>query len=151
MEIESYPTPIDRAKSLLSELESLAVAHSYGLPPTRYVQVGDIVRDCEAVVVSVGNLVPDPQYDPVECVSPRTATFLIEIIRNCAVAYDSNGMTIPSELQKISERGSLDGQLLYEFAQQVYGWSSKNAWSVVWSLAEGGLQVTSLQITIGIP
>jgi hypothetical protein len=148
---DTYTTPLDRAKALRDELVAFATARSYGLPSTRYVQIGDIVRDCESVVVSVGSLAPDPFYEPVICVSPRSATFLVEIIRSCAVAYTSQGLTIPSVLESISEQGSRDGELLYEFAQEVEGWSSKQPWSVVWSLTDGGLQVASLQITLGIP
>jgi hypothetical protein len=147
----TYTSPLDRAKALRDDLVDFATARSYALPANRYVQIGDIVRDCEAVVVSVGSLAPDPFYDPVTCVSPRSATFLVEIIRACAVTFDNNGMTIPTTLETVSEQGSLDGELLYEFAQEIDGWSSKQPWSVVWSLAESGLQVASLQITIGIP
>jgi hypothetical protein len=148
---DTYTTPLDRAKALRDELVAFATARSYGLPSPRYVQIGDIVRDCESVVVSVGSLAPDPFYEPVICVSPRSATFLVEIIRSCAVAYTNQGLTIPSVLESISEQGSRDGELLYEFAQEVEGWSSKQPWSVVWSLTDGGLQVASLQITLGIP
>lgn len=151
MALETFDTPLDRAKALRDELVTYANSLAYPLPTPRYVQVGDIVRDCEAVIVSVGNIVPDPLYDPVECVSPRTSTFLVEIIRTCAVVYDSQGRTLPSVLEAVSEQGSSDGQLLYDFATEVYGWSSKQSWSVVWSLAEGGLQVASLQLTIGVP
>lgn len=148
---ETYPTPFDRAKALKDELVTFANSRQYGLPQRRYAQVGDIVRDCESVIVSVGSLNPDPFYEPVVCVSPRSATFFVEIIRDCAVAYDNEGITIPARLEEVSERGALDGELLYEFAQVVDGWSSKQPWSVVWSLIDGGLQVASLQITIGIP
>lgn len=149
--METYATPLDRAKAIRDDLIAFATARSYPLPTTRYVQVGDVVRDCESVIVSVGSLTPDALYDPLECLAPRSATFLVDIIRSCAVAYDKNGLTIPDALEEISQRGSEDGQLLYEFAQELDGWSSKGAWSVVWSLAEGGLQVASLQIQIGIP
>lgn len=147
----SYPTPFDRAKALRDEFVAFATARSYPLPQKRYAQVGDIVRDCEAVIVSTGNLVPDNLYTPVECVSPRTATFQVEIIRTCAVVYDQQGLTIPSVIEEVSEIAGFDGQLLYEFAQEVNGWSSKQPWSVVWSLAEGCLQVASLRLVIGIP
>ena len=147
----TYTTPLERAKSLRDDLVDFAAAQSYGIPSPRYVQIGGIIRDCEAVIVSVNSLAPDPFYSPVECVSPRSATFLIEIIRACAVAYDNQGLTIPSTIESISEQGSLDGQLLYEFAQDIEGWTSKQSWSVAWSLADAGLLVTSLQITIGIP
>lgn len=149
---DTYTTPLDRAKSLRDDLISFATSRNYGLPQNRYVQVGDIVRDCEAVIVAVGNLSPDPLYDPIECVSPRTATFLVEIIRNCAVVYDAAGNTIHHILEDVSDQGAKDGQLLDDFAREgIDGWTSKQPWSVVWSLAEGGLQVASLQITIGIP
>lgn len=147
----TYATPLDRAKAIKDELIAFATVRSHPLPTTRYAQIGDIVRDCEAVVVAAGALAPDPLYDPLMCTPPRTSTFLVEIIRSCAVAYDRNGMTIPSVLEEVSEQGSADGELLYEFAQELDGWSSKQPWTVVWSLAEGGLSVASLQITIGIP
>ncbi len=150
--VVSYTTPLARAKALRDDLVTFAAARSYGLPATRYVQVGDVVRDCEALVISVGSLTPDSLYDPVTCVSPRSATFLVEIIRSCAVVYTQNGTTIPNVLEAVSEIAANDGQLLDDFAREsIDGWSSKQPWSVVWSLAEGGLSVASLQITIGIP
>lgn len=150
--VDTYTTPLDRAKALRDDLVAFAAARSYAIPTTRYVQIGDIVRDCEAVVVSVGTLTPDPLYDPIECVSPRSATFLVDIIRACAVVYDSQGLTVPSTLEAVSEIGAADGQLLDDFAREsIDGWTSKGPWSVVWSLAEAGLQVASLQIAIGIP
>lgn len=147
----TYDTPLDRANAILDELVAFAATRSHALPLTQYTQIGDIVRDCEAVIVSVGSLTPDPLYEPVDCVFPRSATFLVDIIRACAVVYDRNGQTIPAVLQSVSEIGAADGELLYAFAGELDGWSSKGAWSVVWSLAEGGLQVASLQIVIGIP
>jgi hypothetical protein len=147
--MDTYNTPLDRARALLDDLIAFATVRSYPLPPTRYAQIGEIVRDCDAVIVSVGS--PDQLYGPLDCVSPRTATFLVDIIRGCAVVYDNDGMTIPEALEDVSEQGSKDGQLLYEFAQELDGWSSKGAWSVAWSLADAGLQTASLQITIGIP
>lgn len=148
----TYTTPLDRARSLLDELIAFATVKDHQIPTTRYVQVGDIVRDCEAVIVSVNGLVPDALYDPVTCVSPRKATFLVEINRSCSTVFDSrSGLTIPEDLEAVSERAALDGNLLYEFAEQVSGWSSKDPWSVAWSLAEGGLSVSSLQLSIGIP
>jgi hypothetical protein len=149
--MNTYPTPLDRARAILDDLIAFATVRSYPLPSTKYAQIGDIVRDCEAVIVSAGSLTPDALYNPVDCVFPRTATFLVDIIRTCAVVYDQNGMTIPEALEEVSERGALDGQLLYDFAAELDGWSSKQPWSVVWSLADAGMQVASLQITIGIP
>ncbi len=146
-----YATPLDRAKALRDDLIAFATARSYALPTTRFVQVGDIVRDCESVIISVGSLTPDPLYDPVNCVSPLSATFLIDIIRACAVVYDQQGLTLPNVLEAVSETAAADGALLYAFAQEVDGWTSKQPWSVVFSLAEGGLSISSLQLTIGIP
>lgn len=150
-DLTTYNTPIDRAKALIDELVTFAATKSYRIPEPRYAHIGEIVRDCQAVIVSVSSLTPDPTYDPVNCISPRSATFLVDIIRSCAVVYDNNGQTITDLIEQVSETGSDDGQFLYEFAQEIDGWSSKQAWSVVWSIAEAGLQVTSLQITIGIP
>lgn len=149
---EHYATPLDRAKALRDELIAFATTRGHQLPTTRYASVGDIVRDCESVIVSVGSLTQDPAFDPLVCVSPRQATFLVEIIRSCNVAYTSKGLTIPDTLEMISEQASLDGQLLDDFAREgVDAWTAKQPWSVVWSLAEAGLSVSSLQITLGIP
>ena len=148
--METYATPLDRAKALLEEFIAYADAQSYALPQTRYAQIGDITRDCEAVIVAVGALAPDLLYDPTGCIFPMTGTFLVDIIRNCAFHSDEEGMTVVPILEGISEIGAADMQLLWDFAGQVDGWSSKAPWSVVPSLAEGGLQVASLQITIGI-
>lgn len=149
--METYVTPYDRGKALLAEFVTFTESQQYAIPGKRYVQIGDIVRDCEATIVAVGSLVPSVSYDPVTCVAPRNATFLVEIIRNCAVVFDNNALTVPASLEEVSAVGARDGQMLYDFAAQVDGWSDKQPWSVVWSLAEGGLQVASLQLTIGIP
>lgn len=149
---DSYATPLDRARSLLSDLVDFADARSLGLPSQRYVQIGDPVRDCESVIVALTVLAPDAGYDPLTCVAPRTSTFLVEIIRACAVTYDSNGNTIPHLVEEVSEIGANDGQLLDDFAREsIDGWTTKSTWSVIWSLAESGLQVASLRITIGVP
>lgn len=149
--VDSYDNPLDRARALLKQFEDFADIRCHKLPTTRYVQVGDVVRDCESVIVSATNLVPDPAYDPVECVPVRSATFLIDVVRPCAIAFDRNGKTIPDKLECVSEIAAKDGQVLYDFAADVPGWSSKQPWSVIWSLGEAGLQVASLQLTIGIP
>lgn len=149
--LTTYDTPLDRAKAIKDEFIEFANARQHALPTTRYVQIGDIVRDCESVIISVGSLTPDALYEPVTCVSPRQATFLVEIIRACAVNFNQDGTTDHEITEEISAQGSADGQLLDDFARELSGWSSKQPWSVVWSLAEAGLQVASLQITIGIP
>lgn len=148
--METYLTPYDRGKSLRDELVAFATAHSFALPQTRYVQVGEIVRDCEAVIVAVGPLTPDGLYTPVECVSPRLVTFQIEILRKCAIVYNQQGVTVPALLEAVSEVAADDGQLLYEFAQEIDGWTNKQPWSVAWSI-EAGLSVASLRINIGVP
>ena len=149
--METYDTILDRARALKDELEAFALSRSHGLPSRSYVQVGDIQRDCASVVVSAGGLTPDPLYDPVTCVSPRTATFIIEIIRDCAIVFDAQGLTVPTQLEAISETSAEDGSLLYDFAEGVYGWSSKSPWTVVWGVVDGALFVASLQLTIGVP
>lgn len=147
----TYETPLDRAKAIKDEFLAFAASRDHALPTISYAQIGDIVRDCESVIVSVGSLTPDALYEPVTCVSPRQATFLVEIIRSCATNFNTDGTTNHVITEAISEQGSADGQLLDDFARDLAGWSSKQPWSVVWSLAEAGLQVASLQITIGIP
>lgn len=147
----TYDTPYDRAKSLLDDFIAFATVRQYSLPTRRYAQIGDVVRDCASVIVSATSLYPGPLYDPVTCVSPRTSTFLIDIIRDCAVVYSDDGITNVEALEEVSAQGSADAQLLYEFAESVDGWTSKEPWTVVWSISEGGTQVASLQITIGVP
>jgi hypothetical protein len=149
--METYATPYTRAVSLLDELIAFATARSHALPHVRFAQIGDISHDCESVVVSATNMTPDPVFNPIDCVSPRQSTFLVEIMRSCSVIYDQAGMTIPSVITSVSEIGANDGQLLYEFAQEIDGWTAKQPWSVTWGVSDGALQIASLQIVIGIP
>lgn len=151
MSMISYTTPYDRAKALLDDFIAFSTAHDYKLPTRRYAQVGEVVRDCESVIVSVNSIAPDPGYDPITCVFPRTSTFMVDIIRNCAVVYNDDGITNVPAMEEVSEIAAADGQLLYDFGASIDGWTSKGAWSVVWSISEGGVQVASLLITIGVP
>lgn len=147
----SYATGIDRAKALKDEFVAFASARDEPIPEISYVQVGDIVRDCESVVVSVNGLVPGPSFDPVACISPRTATFLVEILRGCSIVFNRDGTTDHEALESVSEQAAKDGELLYEFAQQIDGWLDLEPWSIAWSLNDATMSVTSLQITLGIP
>jgi hypothetical protein len=149
--VETYATPYDRAKALLDDFIAFATSHDYPLPTRRYAQVGEVVRDCASVIVSVNSITPDPGYDPVTCVFPRASTFLVDVIRDCAVVYNDDGITNVPVLEEVSEIAAADGQLLYDFGASIDGWTSKAAWSVVWAISEGGQQVASLQITIGVP
>lgn len=147
----TYDTPLDRARALKDEFIAFAADADHNLPDTSYVQVGDIVRDCEAVVVSVGGFVPGASFDPVGCVAPRTATFLVEILRGCSIVFNRGGMTDHEALEGVSEQAAKDGNLLYEFAQSVDTWTDKEPWSIAWSLNDAQMSVSSLQITLGIP
>jgi hypothetical protein len=120
--ITTYATPLDRAKSLRDEFVDYANSQGIGLPSKRYVQVGEIVRDCEAVIVSVNGLGPEPTIDPVKCASPSSATFLLDIVRGCAVVSDRAGRSIPDAVEAVSEIAAVDGQLLDNFARQIDPW-----------------------------
>lgn len=141
-------TPLAKARQILTLVEDFAAANSIDLPTKRYAQLGEVVIDCESVIVAAPGLEPSLDTPP-GCGPPQLSTFQVLIIRACAfVAYD-DGTTNKDAIESASESADADGQMLWDFADAFVPYVSKE-WSLTWTLAEAGLAASILSLTTGI-
>lgn len=145
-------TPLAKAQEILDLISDAALTATpvLVLPTVKYPQVGIPTIDCESVIVGVTNIVPHPNYEPALCNASRLGTFTVYIIRDCSwVANNDDGTTDVTAMATVSDKQDADGVLLWDWAQTYDDFLSKE-WSVQYNLTDGGLAVTSLQITTGI-
>lgn len=79
---------VDVAELILQTVVATYADHGIDLPARRYLAVGgqgDTVHDCEQVTVSFeqgySGLPGNQAQEPVRCESPRTAVYIIEVVR----------------------------------------------------------------------
>lgn len=142
-------TPLDKAKQLIVDMNTYAVASGYSLPITQYTQVGEAVIDCESLIAAVILTVPHVDYGPIDCNASQNSTFAIYMTRACSWTAYQDGTTNPSALQAASEQVDLDGQFMWDFALQYDSYLSKS-WTLQYSFLDAGLGVSRLQLTIGV-
>lgn len=83
------------AENILRQIELTYAEHEVGLPTRRYITVGgegETVHDCEQVTVSFeqgfSGLPGEQAQSPATCNSPRSAVFVVEVVR-CIPTADS--------------------------------------------------------------
>ncbi len=79
---------VEIADLILNTVVATYADHGVDLPARRYLAVGgqgDTVHDCEQVTVSFeqgySGLPGNQAQEPVKCASPRTAVFIVEVVR----------------------------------------------------------------------
>lgn len=79
---------VDIADHILRTVEATYTEHGVDLPERRYLAVGgqgDTVHDCEQLTVSFeqgySGIPGNQAQEPVTCASPRTAVFIVEVVR----------------------------------------------------------------------
>ena len=143
-------TPIGKARELLAQIETAAVAARITLPKTRYAQLGEPVVTCAALIVTLARLDPaGPEYNVQSgCLTSQIGTFTLTIARDCAVTYDEEGIDDPALVDEVSQIMSDDGDFLWNFAAGLSLYLQKD-WAMSWSLP-GGLAISTLSLTAGV-
>lgn len=148
-------TPYEKAQELLDAISDIGDARvasedweGYTFPALRYAQLGESTITCEGVNVSATNVVPHAAYGPVDCNASQLGTFTIIIARDCAVIHDRYGIDDPVAFAAVSRVADWDGQLLWDWANEMTAYLSKE-WSVAWAIV-GNIGVTTMQLTIGV-
>ncbi len=152
-------TPFSKGKELLADVVSYAETAHVVLPKTQYAQIGNNTIACAGVyVTALGtdrqtlenstavNFGSELQLQV--CGVVQLATYNIVIARDCANIANQDGTDDPVRVAALSDELDLDGELLWNFAEQYEAWNTKT-YSMRWEI-EGNLAYTSLSMTIGV-
>lgn len=143
-------TPLDKAKQILTEINSYAIAVGYSIPIRQYTQVGALVVDgCEALAIALTSTVPDGAIGPTQCNVSQSSTFNIYLMRACSWSSGQDGLTIIPQLEAVSAVIDADGQFLWDFAYQYQEYISKS-WTLQYSLADAGVGISLLQLVTDV-
>jgi hypothetical protein len=143
-------TPLDKAKQILAEINTYAIAVGHSIPIRQYTQVGALVVDgCESMAIALSATVPDAAFGPLQCNVSQNSTFSIYLMRSCSWSSDQEGITIISILESSSAIVDADGQFLWNFANQYQEYLSKS-WTLQYSLLDAGVGVSLLTLVTGV-
>lgn len=131
-------TPFQLANSILE-----TVVRALNNPPaTAFAQVGTQVVDCESLIVAVTSL--DKSSLP-NCDCGRVTVF-VTLARDCANESNPDGTNNLEVISSVSQQIDEDGTALHAVGQEYV----ESEWSVGWTI-EGGIAITSLQLTMPMP
>jgi hypothetical protein len=138
-------TPYEKAQDLLKSLEVACP----NLPTLAYAQIGGQVVSCESLIIAATGADGQPQ-DPLnlKCAFNQIGTFVITVARDCAFEATEDGVDDPVEVARVSAQMDQDGDCLWGWAQNLDPYISKD-FSLGFTL-QGGLAITSMQLTLGI-
>ena len=146
-------TPLEYAEHLRKEFEDFALGCDpvVKLPELSYSKMGDPVIACEALIFASTNVDATPLFDEVgaKCGVIQVGTFIAALARDCAYEMNEDGSDNVVEVKRISEQIDHDGDCLWDWALTVDGYMVKD-FSLGFAIT-GGLAITSLQMTIGVP
>jgi len=131
-------TPFQLANSILETV----VCALDNPPATAFAQVGTQVVDCESLIVAVTSL--DKSALP-NCDCGRV-TVIVTLARDCANESNPDGTNNLEVISSVSEQIDEDGASLRAVGQEYV----ESEWSVGWTI-EGGIAITSLQLTMPMP
>jgi hypothetical protein len=136
----SVMTPLEFAQDVLNTAANELV----DAPQTQYAQLGTQVVDCESLIVAATNVSESP--NDTNCSSGQV-TFVVTLARDCANVANRDGTTDVDALSTVNAVLERDGAALRAIADLYLEATDR---SVAWTY-EGGIAVTSMQMTVPIP
>lgn len=146
-------TPLEFGDHLRKDFESYAenLNPRLAVPESSYAKMGDPVIATESFIVASTNVDATPLFDEQggRCGYIQVGTYVIALSRDCAYEMNDDGSDNVEEVKRISNQIDRDGDALWDWALTIDGYMSKD-FSLGFALT-GGLAITSLQLTTGVP
>jgi hypothetical protein len=145
---------------VLERVEAIYQSYNVSLPNRRYWTMGQPAVDCEQVVVSFIQMYLGPVgaeiNSPQRCNVPRTATLTISVAREVPVVGQNGQPPSTSKIQQVAAYAAIDAWVLMQSVNLLDQWDSSGYGPGVLATVEvgepeGGLQSTTLQITMAVP
>ena len=144
IEIGGY-TPWQYGKVLLESLEGWVVP----LPDERFAQVGGQVVSCESLIVATTGANSQEMLGAPQCDVIQVATYEVTVARECSDMSNNDGTNDQPAIAAVSAQMDQDGDALWRWAQQLEFYWVKS-FDLGWVIT-GGLGITSLSLTVGVP
>jgi hypothetical protein len=144
-------TPYEKAQQFLESLEGRAAAQVpvVELPTIRYAQIGTPDMACASVIVGVTTINPDAADEgPVVCDASQLATFLIVVCLECSWTADEEGINDPVLVADASARLDVIGQFLWDWANELDPFVSKE-WTLGFT-SSADLGIATLRLITGV-
>jgi hypothetical protein len=146
-------TPLEFADHLRKDFESYASEFSppVGIPEMSYSKMGEPVIACGSLIVATTDLAAQPLFDNIGgvCGYIQVGTFLVALSRDCAYEMNDDGTDNVEEVVEISKQTDHDGDCLWSWALSIDPYMTKD-FSLGFAIT-GGLAISSLQLTLGVP
>lgn len=150
-------TPLEYADQIRKQFEDYATdVCELTLPEEkqRYSRLGAAVIACESLIAAV----TDAQAIPINegggtawnaCQFTQQATIIITLARECSYEMEEDGTDDPVQVAAISASMDKDGECLWTWAHDLETHMGKS-FEVSFTLL-GGLAITALSLTVGVP
>ena len=138
-------TPLEYGQELLDDLKARVLS----APANSYAQLGPPIIDCESIIVAATGADGQPLSGVPNCDIAQIGTYSVSIARDCSDVANEDGTTDVTALNKVSEQQDTDAKSLWEWAEGLDFFITKS-FSVGWVIT-GGLAITTLTLTIGVP
>ena len=138
-------TPLEFGKALLDDLTAVVVP----LPGERYATLGNVVVSCESLIVSSTGVDGQQLSDVPQCDVVQIGGYVISLARECSNVANDDGTTNVAVAETVSVKMDKDAETLWNWAQGLEVYITKD-YSVAWVIT-GGLAITTLSLTVGIP
>lgn len=141
-------TPLEYAEELRKLAADELVVAGATVPSRTWSQLGDIVLECEALVSSVTNMIALELGGP-PCDYGQVGIITISIGRECANVSNDDGTTNVEAALAVAAQQDRDGEALWNVGEAVEAFLQKD-FAMAWAIL-GGIAITTLTLTIGIP
>jgi len=144
-------TPLEYADHLRKDFEEYAVACGVAIPKVSYSKTGDMVISCESLIAAASSVDATPLFDEQggKCGYIQVGTFIIALSRDCAYEMEDDGTENVEEVKRISAQTDKDADCLWSWVLSIDPYWAKD-FSIGFANT-GGLAISSLQLTIGVP
>jgi len=146
--------------AMLEKVEDVFASYDVPLPTRRYWTVGTPAIDCEQLVIAFVQMYLGPPGDqagaPMRCNVPKSAVMSVSVVREIPVVGANGRPPAAEKIQAGAEISAVDAWVLMDTVQLFDRWDDSGYGPGVIATVdvgspEGGLQITTLQITMAVP
>ena len=144
-------TPLQYADQLRKDFADYAVdTCQLEIPKETFTQYATQVIACASLTAAVTEAAAQPINEGGQtCSYGQIATINIALARECAYEMNDDGTNDVEKINAISAQADKDADCLWTWAEQLGFWLFKDF--TMSFMNTGGLQITTLSLTIGVP
>lgn len=145
-------TPYEYAEALRKEFEDFAhnCQPAVTIPEMSYSKLGEQVIACESLIFAVTDISAQPLFENgMVCGFIQVGTIVVTLARECSYEMRDDGSEDVDQVTAIAVQLDRDSDCLWDWAQRVEPFIVKDF--SIGFVNTGGLAITSLTLTVGVP